>query len=108
MYSERWLGKYISESWIHGRGSSAGVATSYVLEVPGSISLHFQFLDATVFLCINVFPVFHSFSFLMYHLLHYVLIFSHSVHSVLLMYYCLRTVHCLSNTATKHRPNCTQ
>jgi hypothetical protein len=52
----------------------------------------------------------------MYYLLPYVLMFFfnsvHSVllllilYSVLLMYYCLRIVHVLCNTATGHRPNC--
>jgi hypothetical protein len=50
---------------------------------------------------------------LMYYLIPYVLMFLHSVHtvllcilySVLLMYYCLRIVHCLCNTATGHKPN---
>jgi hypothetical protein len=85
----------------YGRDSSAGIATSYRLDGPG-----FNF---------PVFPVFHSFCFLMYYLILYVLMFLHSVHSVLmlrilysvlLMYYCLRIVHCLCNTVTEHRPNC--
>jgi hypothetical protein len=28
------------------------------------------------------------------------------LYSVLLMYYCLRILHCLCNTASMHRPNC--
>jgi hypothetical protein len=45
--------QYISEGWIHGRDSSAGIATSYRLDGPGSISLYFQFLILSVFLCIT-------------------------------------------------------
>jgi hypothetical protein len=30
---------------------------------------------------------------------------THDKYSVLLMYYCLRIVHCLCNTAISHRPN---
>jgi hypothetical protein len=91
----------LSGGWIHGRDSSAGIATNYRLDGPGSIFRYFQF--------------FHTFSFLMYYLLPYVLMFLHSVHSALMlrilysllhMYYCLRIVHCLCNTATGHRPNC--
>jgi hypothetical protein len=108
MYSERGLGKYISEvklndencseDWIHGRDTSAGIATSYKLDGPGSIFRYLQFFIRFVFLYIT-----------------YVLMFSHSVYSVLLllilysvllMCYCLRIVHCLCNTATGHRPNC--
>jgi hypothetical protein len=63
--SERRLGKYISEvklgdenrseGWIHGRDSSAGIATSYRLDGPGSIFLYIQFFIHSVFLCITYF-----------------------------------------------------
>jgi hypothetical protein len=58
MCSERGVGKYISEvkwrldTW---RDSSAGIATSYRLDGPGSISRYSQFFIGTVFLC-NLFP----------------------------------------------------
>jgi hypothetical protein len=58
---------------------------------PGSISRYFQF--------------FHSFCFLMYYLLPYVLMLL-ILYPVLLMYYCLHIVHSSCNTATGHRPNC--
>jgi hypothetical protein len=77
------------------------IATSFRLDGPGS---NFP-----------VFPVFHSFYFLTYYLLPYVFMFLHFVnsvlmllilYSVLLMYYCICSLHFLSNTATGYRPNC--
>jgi hypothetical protein len=62
----------------------------------------------------SVFPVCHSFCFLMYYLLPNVLMFSHSVYSVLLLrilysvlltYYYLRIVRCLRYTDTGYKPN---
>jgi hypothetical protein len=68
---------------MYGRDSSASTATSYVLEVLGSISRYFQFLIRSVFLSI---------------MLPFVLMLSHSVFCttyVLLFTYCsLFMQHC--------------
>jgi hypothetical protein len=62
-----------------------------MLDGPGSISRYFQFYIRSVFLCITYF--------LMYFSVHYLLVLL-ILYSVLLMYYYIRIVHCLCNTAT--------
>jgi hypothetical protein len=68
-----------SEGWIHGRDSSVGIATSYRLDGPRSISRYFQFFIPSVFLCITYLRI-NAFCITV-------------THSVLLMYYSLRIVH---------------
>jgi hypothetical protein len=83
-----------SESWIHGRDSSAGTAR---VQFSGISSFSFVLFSYVLVASL------------------YVNVFAYSVHSVLmlrilyfvlLMYYCLHIVHCLCNTAAGHRPNC--
>jgi hypothetical protein len=47
-----------------------------------------------------------SFSFLLFSYVSLTSLCKMSLHSVLLMCYCLLIVHCLCNTANGHRPNC--
>jgi hypothetical protein len=79
--SVRW-----SEGWIHGRDTSAGIATSCRPDGPSSIFRYFQFFIRSVFLCITYCLMYQCFCIL--YLLYY-------CYSFCILYYLCITIYVL-------------